>query len=123
MEFIVKILIAIVAVLHCYFSYIEMFAWTSKGPEVFKTIPPDQFENLKVMAGNQGLYNCFLSAGLIWALFIKNIEWQHHIGIFFWACVAIAGVYGAATVSIRIFYVQALPALLAIMLSIIQTWL
>lgn len=93
-----------------------MFAWTTKGPKVFKTIPKDQFKTTKVMAGNQGLYNGFLAAGLIWSLLIQNPEWQHNVGLFFLACVAVAGIYGAATVSRRIFFIQASPALLAIVL-------
>ncbi len=123
MELIVKILIAIVAILHCYFLYLEMFAWTTKGPKVFKTIPPEQFEKMKVMAANQGLYNGFLAAGLIWALIINNQEWQQHVSLFFLACVAIAGIYGAATVSVRIFYIQAMPALLAIVLSMLSIYI
>ena len=123
MELIVKILIAIVAILHCYFLYLEMFAWTTKGPKVFKTIPPEQFEKMKVMAANQGLYNGFLAAGLIWALIINNQEWQQHVSLFFLACVAIAGIYGAATLSVRIFYIQAMPALLAIVLSMLSIYI
>jgi putative membrane protein len=65
MELVIKILIVIVAVLHSYFLYLEMFAWTTKGPKVFKTIPAGQFAVTKVMAGNQGLYNGFLAAGLV----------------------------------------------------------
>ena len=116
MEIIIKVLIGLVVFLHSYFLYLEMFAWTTKGPKVFKTIPPVQFADTKVMAGNQGLYNGFLAAGLIWSLVITNSEWQYNVSLFFLACVAIAGIYGAATVSKRIFFIQALPALVAIVL-------
>jgi putative membrane protein len=116
MELINKILIGLVAFLHLYFLWLEMFAWTTSAPKVFKTIPAGQFAVTKVMAGNQGLYNGFLAAGLIWSLLITNPDWQHNISLFFLACVAIAGIYGAVTVSKRIFFIQAAPALLAIAL-------
>jgi putative membrane protein len=116
MELIIKILVAFVAILHSYFLYLEMFAWTAKGPKVFKAIPPDQFEKTKVMAANQGLYNGFLAAGLLWTLMINNHEWQQNVSLFFLVCVAIAGIYGAITVSKRVFFIQALPALITLIL-------
>jgi putative membrane protein len=116
MEILIKILTGLVAFLHLYFLYLEMFVWTTRGPKVFKTIPAEQFVVTKVMAGNQGLYNGFLAAGLVWGLLITNSEWQHNVSFFFLACVAIAGIYGAATVSKRIFFIQAAPALLTILL-------
>ncbi len=116
MEIVIKILTGLVAVLHFYFLWLEMFVWTTKGPKVFKTIPAAQFAVTKVMAGNQGLYNGFLAAGLVWGLLITNAEWQHNVSLFFLTCVAVAGIYGAATVSKRIFFIQALPALLTIVL-------
>jgi putative membrane protein len=119
MEILIKVLIAFVAVLHSYFLLLEMFMWTSRGPKVFKTIPVEQFAVTKTMAGNQGLYNGFLAAGLIWSLFISDTVWQHNISLFFLSCVAVAGIYGAATVSKRIFFIQALPALVAIVLSLL----
>ena len=72
------------------------------------------------MAANQGLYNGFLAAGLIWTFFIQDEIWRNHIALFFLSCVAIAGIYGAFTASKRIFYVQALPALLALALLLIN---
>jgi putative membrane protein len=119
MEILIKILIGFVVILHSYFLYLEMFAWTTKGPKVFKTIPAEQFATTKVMAGNQGLYNGFLAAGLLWSLLIQNIQWQHNVSLFFLTCVAVAGIYGAATVSRRIFFIQALPALLTIILILL----
>jgi putative membrane protein len=92
-----------------------MFAWTSRGPKVFKTIAADQFEKTKVMAANQGLYNGFLAGGLIWALLIPNEVWSRYVALFFLSCVLIAGLYGAVTVSKRIFFVQAVPALLGLL--------
>ncbi len=119
MEILTKILIGFVAILHSYFLYLEMFAWTTKGPKVFKTIPAEQFATTKVMAGNQGLYNGFLAAGLVWSLLIQNSQWQHNVALFFLTCVAVAGIYGAATVSRRIFFIQAAPALLTIVLILL----
>jgi putative membrane protein len=119
MELVIKILTGLVAVLHFYFLWLEMFAWMTKGPKVFKTIPAAQFAVTKTMAGNQGLYNGFLAAGLVWGLLITNPEWQRNVSLFFLTCVAVAGIYGAATVSKRIFFIQALPALLTIVLLLI----
>lgn len=111
-----KILIGLVAAIHCYILVLEMFLWESRGPKVFTNISADLFEPTKVFAANQGLYNGFLAAGLIWALvFIKDVNWKRNVALFFLGCVAIAGIYGALTVSSRIFFVQALPAILGIL--------
>lgn len=114
----INILIGIIAFLHLYFMYFEMFAWTTKGPKIFRSFPKDLFPPTKAMAANQGLYNGFLAAGLIWTYFISNMEWRSHIALFFLACVAIAGIYGALTVSKKIFTIQALPAIIAIVLIV-----
>lgn len=119
MDLLINILIGFVAVLHLYFMWFEMFAWTTRGRKVFKNFPADLFEPTKSMAANQGLYNGFLAAGLIWTFFIANAEWRDHISIFFLGCVAVAGIYGATTVSKKIFVIQALPALIAILLILI----
>lgn len=81
---IIKSLIFLVAMEHLYILWIEMFSWTKQGKKVFKSIPEDLFEKTKVMAGNQGLYNGFLSAGLIWALIIQDKVWSRNITIFFY---------------------------------------
>ena len=114
MIFIAKIFVAIVAVLHLYFLWLEMFVWTTRGPKVFKNFPRELFEPTKSMAANQGLYNGFLSAGLLWSLFIQDANWSKYVAIFFLGCVAVAGIYGALSVSKKIFYIQGLPALLGI---------
>lgn len=111
-----KIIVAIVALLHLYFLWLEMFAWTTKAKKVFRQFPEDLFEPTKTLAANQGLYNGFLSAGLIWSLFIGNPEWQVYVALYFLGCVAVAGIYGALTASKKIFTIQALPALLGIAL-------
>jgi putative membrane protein len=91
-----------------------MFAWTTKGKKVFRTIPKDLFEKTKVLAANQGLYNGFLSAGLLWSLAISDEIWSRNIAIFFLCSVTVAGIFGAYSASKKIFYVQALPAIIAI---------
>ena len=111
-----QLITALVAILHFYFLWLEMFAWTTKGRKVFRNFPPGLFEPTKSMAANQGLYNGFLAVGLIWSLLIQDVHWQLYVGLFFLGCVAIAGVYGAISVSKKIFTIQALPALIGIVL-------
>ncbi len=115
----INILIGLVALLHLYFLWFEMFAWTTKGRKVFRKFPPELFEPTKPMAANQGLYNGFLAAGLIWTYFIIDPIWKDNIALFFLGCVAVAGIYGAMTVEKKIFLIQALPALIAIALILI----
>lgn len=115
MSVISMVLIVLIAGLHLYFLWLEMFAWTSKGPKVFRSFPKDLFEPTKSMAANQGLYNGFLAAGLIWALLISDPVWQNNVALCFLIFVLTAGLYGAYSVSRRIFYVQGAPALLAIL--------
>jgi putative membrane protein len=121
MKLIPVILIGLVALLHLYFLWFEMFAWTTRGPKIFKKFPKDLFEPTKALAANQGVYNGFLSAGLLWSLLISDAEWQVNVAVFFLSCVAIAGIYGAATADKKIFFVQTLPAVLAI-ISIVLFW-
>jgi putative membrane protein len=91
-----------------------MFAWTSRGPKVFSNFPADLFAQTVTLAANQGLYNAFLAAGLIWSIFIKDAKWQRNIAIFFLLCVAVAGVFGAITASLTTIYAQVVPATLAL---------
>jgi putative membrane protein len=114
MGIITMILIGIVAAEHCYILWLEMFAWTTRGRKVFKSLPADMFEKTKALAANQGLYNGFLAAGLVWSLLISDPVQAFQVAVFFLSCVAIAGIYGAVTAQRSIFYVQALPAILAL---------
>ena len=114
MNIISKILIVVIALLHLYFLWLEMFAWTTAAKKVFRTIPEDLFEKTKTLAANQGLYNGFLSAGLLWPLAISDENWSRNIAIFFLCCVAVAGIFGAYSASKKIFYIQALPAIITI---------
>jgi putative membrane protein len=116
MEIIIKIIIGIVALFHLYVMWLEMFAWTTKGPKTFKNFEKDLFPKTKALAANQGLYNGFLAAGLIWTFFICNPEWRFNVSMFFLICVVVAGTYGALTADKKIFFVQALPALVGIAL-------
>jgi putative membrane protein len=118
--FVAKLLIAIIALEHLYILWIEMFAWETKGKEVFQgVLTPELFTPTKVLAANQGLYNGFLAAGLIWSLLIKNTEWAKNIALFFLGCILIAGFYGALTADKKILFVQVLPAAIALLVLII----
>ena len=114
MVLVAKIMVVVVALLHFYFLWLEMFAWTTRAPKVFKKFPKELFEPTKSMAANQGLYNGFLVAGLVWSLLIEDPNWSMNIALFFLGCVVVAGIYGALSVSKKIFYIQGLPALLGI---------
>ncbi|WP_343704347.1 DUF1304 domain-containing protein [Chitinophaga sp.] len=118
MATITMIVIACIALIHVYILWLEMFAWTTRAPKVFKQIPRELFAPTRTLAANQGLYNGFLAAGLVWSLFIRQPEWAENVAAFFLACVAIAGFYGAASASRKIFFVQALPALIGLFLLV-----
>ena len=114
MIWIANLLVALVAALHLYFLVLEMFLWTKPlGLKTFRN-SPEKAADSAVLAANQGLYNGFLAAGLIWGLYLGAAGFQ--VKLFFLICVAIAGLYGAATVSFRILLVQAAPAALALVL-------
>lgn len=116
METAAKILSALVALQHLYFLYFEMFAWETIGKRTFRSLPAHLFEPTKVLAANQGLYNGFLAAGLVWSLLVSDGEWSKNIALFFLGCVAVAGTYGGFSASKKIFVFQAIPALVAIVL-------
>lgn len=106
------VLIALVALLHGYFLVLEMFLWdTPYGRRAFG-LSEEKAKVTKVLAANQGLYNGFLAAGLIWGLVLGAEGFA--IKIFFLLCVLVAGLFGAATVSRKILFVQAVPAALAL---------
>ena len=116
MTVIVKLLIILIALLHLYFMWFEMFAWETRGKKIFRSLPADMFGPTKTLAANQGLYNGFLAAGLIWSLFIDHPQWWVYVAAFFLSCIIFAGVYGAISASRKIFFVQALPAIIAIII-------
>ena len=110
------IFIGIVIAIHLYIFYMEMFAWETLGKKAFgKALPSELFKPTKGLAANQGLYNLFLAAGLIWSFFIDNYIWQQNVAVFFLSCVAVAGLYGGITASKKIFIVQLAPAGIALL--------
>jgi len=109
-----KIAVGLVGLLHVYFLVLEMFLWTKPAGLKAFGLTPERAESSKVLAANQGLYNGFLAAGLFWSL----LAGQHGsmIAIFFLSCVIVAGLYGAATASRKILFVQAIPGIVALIL-------
>ena len=102
------IVVALVAALHIYFLVLEMFLWTRPAGRKAFGLSAEQAESTKVLAANQGLYNGFLAAGLLWGLVPTPASLAFQV--FFLGCVVVAGVYGAATASRKILFIQALPA-------------
>ena len=108
------VFIAFIAFLHAYILVLEMFWWnTPKGQKAFN-LTPEFTAQTAALAANQGLYNGFLAAGLLWSLLHPNPMFAKQIALFFLCCVAIAGVYGALTAAKKILYIQTLPAALGI---------
>ena len=119
MIWIANCLVALVAALHVYFLILEMFLWTRPlGLKTFRNTP-EKAADSAVLAANQGLYNGFLAAGLVWGLLQHVPAFAFEIKTFFLLCVIVAGIYGAATVSRRILWVQAAPAAIALMLLLL----
>lgn len=115
MKIIAKILVFVVALTHVAFLILEMFYWDHPiGRGVFGTTP-EESATMAVLAANQGLYNGFLAVGLLWGLFAGKTD----VIVFFLSCVIVAGVYGAATASGNILFVQALPAALALLATLV----
>jgi putative membrane protein len=117
MNLLTIILLVFVALEHFYFLVLEMFFWTKpKGIKAFGLKSKQFAEETKVLASNQGLYNGFLAAGLVFSIILNDIR----IAIFFLICVTIAGIYGSySTKQIKLFYVQSVPAILALIVSLI----
>lgn len=110
------ILIALIAAIHLYIAWFEIFAWEARGPAIFSTLDPALFEPTVAIAANQGIYNAFLAVGLLWSLTLSDQLWQARIATCFLGFVAVAGLMGAATVSTSILMVQTVPATLALAL-------
>lgn len=112
------LVVALVAALHLYFLVLEMFLWDKpKGMKTFG-LTPAQAAETKTLAANQGLYNGFLAAGLIWGLWLGPVAGQPW-KVFFLLCVIVAGVYGAATANRKILFVQAVPAAIGLALVLL----
>ena len=109
-----NVLTGLVAFLHVYFLVLEMFLWAKPtGMRVFKRTLAEQ-ESTKVLAANQGLYNGFLAAGLVWSYWAGS-----DVRVFFLVCVVVAGLYGAATAARSILFAQALPAAAALTVTLL----
>jgi putative membrane protein len=118
MQVAANIVIGLVAVIHAYILVLEMFLWNTPRTRKAFGIDPDLAEKTVVLAANQGLYNGFLAAGLVWAL-IAGGDTGYSFAVFFLICVIIAGLYGTFTASKRILYVQALPAAVGLVLVLL----
>ena len=114
MSLVATTLIALLALIHVYILVLEMFLWdTPRGRKAFG-LTPEFAAQTKVLAANQGLYNGFLAAGLFWGLWLG--AGGTGVKVFFLACVAVAGLYGAATASKRILFIQTVPACIGLLL-------
>jgi putative membrane protein len=120
MQLVAALLIGLVAAIHVYIVVLEMLLWQKPlGRKVFRTTR-EQAAQTATLAANQGLYNGFLAAGLIWSLLASDTL-RRPVATFFLVCVAVAGLFGAATVSRRILFVQTLPALAALVVVWLAT--
>ena len=106
-------LVAAIAALHLYIMMLEIVLWEAPRTRKIFGITAELAAQTRVLAANQGLYNGFLAAGFIWAIYLGMPGEGHDTALFFLACVAVAGAFGAATVGIRILFVQTIPALVA----------
>ena len=114
MNTVTNVLIGIIACLHIYFLVLEMFLFTKPwGLKIFRQTL-EQAKSSAVLAANQGLYNGFLAVGLIWGLVNPSLDVAFQVRVFFLICVVVAGIYGGYSVNKRIFFIQALPAVLAL---------
>ncbi|GGC09434.1 membrane protein [Oxalicibacterium flavum] len=114
MTLLADLVVALIALVHIYILVLEMFLWTRPAGRKAFGMTPEQAEATRVMAANQGLYNGFLAAGLIWGLLAGADGFC--IKLFFLGCILVAGIYGACTASRKILFVQALPAAVGILL-------
>jgi putative membrane protein len=118
MSILAKVLIALIALEHIYFLVLEMFLWTRPRTRAAFGLSAEQAEQSRVLAANQGLYNGFLAAGLIWSL-LAPATYAVQLALFFLGCVLIAGLYGGATANKRIWVLQALPAAIALIVVLV----
>ena len=119
MQMLSMLLIGLVAFEHLYFLYLEMFAWTAKKTRRAFGTTEEFAEASKSLAANQGLYNGFLSAGLVWSLFQPDAAFALQLKTFFLVCVIVAALYGAYSVKMRILYLQGGPAIAALVVTLL----
>ncbi|KAB8141635.1 DUF1304 domain-containing protein [Chloroflexia bacterium SDU3-3] len=114
-----QVFAGLVALEHCYILYLEMFAWTQPRTMRSFGLTPEQAAQTKAMAANQGLYNGFLAAGLVWGLLHPDPAVGAQIRLFFLGCVLVAAVYGSLTAKRSILWVQGGPAAVALLLALL----
>ncbi len=117
------ILVGLVAVEHIYILYLEMFAWTQPRTAKSFGLTPEFAQQTKALAANQGLYNGFLAAGLIWGLLHPNTNFGLQIQLFFVCCVVVAAIYGGLTAKRSILFVQGGPAIVALIALLIHMFI
>lgn len=118
MGIVLFLLVGLVAFQHFLFFVLEFFLWTQPlGLKIFRQ-SPQQATNSAVLVANQGVYNLFLCAGLLWSLLQPDANFSQQLRLFFLLCVVVAGIYGGYSVNKRIFVVQALPAGFGILLTL-----
>lgn len=113
MQVLAALLVAAVAALHVYFGVLEMFLWTTDFGRRTLHLTAEFTQTTRAIAANQGLYNGFLAAGLVWGLAAYGVHNGRAILTFFLVCIVIAGVFGAVTINRRLVVIQSLPALIA----------
>jgi putative membrane protein len=118
MSIVAKVLVALVALEHVYFLVLEMFLWTRPRTRAAFGMTAEQAEQTRVLAANQGLYNGFLAAGLMWSL-VAPAAYAVPLALFFLACVLVAGIYGGFSANRRIWVLQAAPAAIALGLVLV----
>jgi putative membrane protein len=117
MELVTEFCIGIVALLHCLFLVLEMFLWRTPAGRAISGLNSEMAAKTSKLAANQGLYNGFLASGLVWSM--SETAFTSELRVFFLGCVVIAGVFGAITVNRKIFFVQAVPGMIALVLVLL----
>lgn len=112
-------LVVLIALEHLYILVLEMFLWHKPRTQKIFSIKKQHVQATRVMAANQGLYNGFLAAGLLWGLVHSDLSFGLQIQFFFLVCIMLAGIYGGLTVKKSIIFVQSLPALIAIIVLVL----
>jgi putative membrane protein len=120
MSTLANIVIAVIALMHLWFLILEMFLWDKPTGRRAFGLTPEFATQSKVLAANQGLYNGFLAAGLIWGLILGHAPEGTHVKIFFLACVLVAGLYGGFTATRKVLWIQGLPALIGLVLVLLS---
>ena len=112
------ILVALIAIEHLFFMWMQLFNWQSLGGKMVRTLPKGLYNFTRKIVANQGVYNGFIAAGLIWSLIISEHSWSTNIQAFFLTFIIIAGFFGGITISKKIFYLQSIPAMICLFLVI-----